>query len=98
MSDAEERKKISEDAAREGNIQALIKQLQEQETPSKVKAKDSNLLKESFNPEADDALIINRHLYKYNLDFPGLMKNVSYILKQKPEQKIAKSTHLSRGG
>ena len=44
----EERKEISEKAAREGDINAIIKQLQDEETPDKVQARDKNLLKRSF--------------------------------------------------
>ena len=47
----EERKEISEKAAREGDINAIIKQLQDEETPYKVQALDKNLLTRSFEYE-----------------------------------------------
>ena len=79
----EERKEISEKAAREGDINAIIKQLQDEETPDKVQARDKNLLKRSFDEE--DA-VGHKPLYKYNLDFAGLMKNMSYIIKKYKER------------
>ena len=80
----EERKEISEKAAREGDINAIIKQLQDEETPDKVQARDKNLLKRSFDEEA---AVGPKPLYKYNLDFAGLMKNMSYIIKKYKERK-----------
>ena len=44
----DERRLISEKAAREGDISAIIKQLQDEETPYKVQARDKNLLMRSF--------------------------------------------------
>ena len=79
----EERKEISEKAAREGDINAIIKQLQDEETPDKVQARDKNLLKRSFEEEG----IGHKPLYKYNLDFAGFMKNMSYIIKKYKERK-----------
>ena len=52
----EERKAISEKAAREGDINAIIKQLQDEETPSKVQARDKNMLKRSFEEEAEEGI------------------------------------------
>jgi len=77
----EERRLVSEKAAREGDINAIIKQLQDEETPDKVKARDNNLLMRSF--EEQDG---HKPMYKYNLDFPGLMKNISYIIKKYKER------------
>jgi len=77
----EERRLVSEKAAREGDINAIIKQLQDGETPDKVKARDNNLLMRSF--EEQDG---HKPMYKYNLDFPGLMKNISYIIKKYKER------------
>ena len=79
--DKEERRLVSEKAAREGDINAIIKQLQDEETPDKVKARDNNLLMRSF--EEQDG---HKPMYKYNLDFPGLMKNISYIIKKYKER------------
>ena len=80
----EERKSISEKAAREGDINAIISQLQDEETPDKVQARDKNLLKRSFeNPDKGEGHI---PMFKYNLDFPGLMKNMSYIIKKYRER------------
>ena len=39
-SKAEERRAISEKSAREGDINAIIHQLQDEETPDKVQARD----------------------------------------------------------
>ena len=77
----DERRLVSEKAAREGDINAIIKQLQDEETPDKVKARDNNLLMRSF--EEQDG---HKPMYKYNLDFPGLMKNISYIIKKYKER------------
>ena len=77
----EERRLVSEKAAREGDINAIIKQLQDEETPDKVQARDKNLLMRSF--EEQDG---HKPMYKYNLDFPGLMKNISYIIKKYKER------------
>ena len=81
----EERKAISEKAAREGDINAIIKQLQDEESPSKVQARDKNMLKRSFEEEAEEG-IGHKPMYKYNLDFPGFMKNMSYIIKKYKER------------
>ena len=80
----DERKEISEKAAREGDINAIIRQLQDEETPDKVQARDKNLLKRSFE-EAEEG-IGHKPMYKYNLDFPGFMKNMSYIIKKYKER------------
>ena len=83
----EERKEISEKAAREGDINAIIKQLQDEETPDKVQARDKNLLKRSFEYENGEDGIGHEPLFKYNLDFAGLMRNMSYIIKKYNERK-----------
>ena len=83
-SKAEERRAISEKAAREGDINAIIQQLQDEETPDKVQARDKNMLKRSFeNPDKGEGHI---PMFKYNLDFPGLMINMSYIIKKYKER------------
>ena len=84
-----ERYEKSAKAAKEGNVQTLIKQIQKEETPSKKQARDKNILYDSWNPEADGTRI-ESHLFNYNIDFPKFMKNISYILKQNPEEKVGK--------
>jgi hypothetical protein len=84
-----ERYEKSANAAKEGDVQVLIKQIQEEETPSKKQARDKNILYDSWNPEADGTRI-ESHLFNYNIDFPKFMKNIAYILKQNPEQQVGR--------
>ena len=82
-----ERYEKSARAAKDGDIQTLINQVQLEDTPSKKQARDKNLLYDSWNPESDGTRI-KSHLFNYNIDFPRLMKNIAYILKQNPEEQI----------
>lgn len=84
-----ERYEKSANAAKVGDLQTLIQQVQQGETPSKKQARDKNLLYDSWNPELD-GVRIKSHLYNYNIDFPKFMKNIAYILKQRPEDKVGK--------